>query len=132
MDGSLTRQVQSKVSQTPNKSKWAWKAFSRLRALSSRMTDQPQVETEELRFGPMGKIAVLALSAFPGVSNAYFTFILAFTFVVKHVFRAFQQHFPSCRFIRVLDDLHIKNNQMCIHVFFICARIEVLYLIEVP
>lgn len=27
MDGSLTRQVQSKVSQILNKSKWAWKAF---------------------------------------------------------------------------------------------------------
>lgn len=127
MDGSLTRQVQSKVSQILNKSKWAWKAFSRLRALSSRMTDQPQVETEELRFGPMGKIgAVLALNAFPGVSNAYFNFILASTFVVKHVFRALQQHFLSCRVIRVLDDLHIKKSNGHTKILLICVRIEVL------
>lgn len=117
MDGSLTGQVQSKVSQILNKSKRAWKAFSRLRVLSSRMTDQPQVETEELRFSPMGKIAaVLALNALPGVSNAYFTFILASTFVVKHAFRALQQHFVSCRLFRVLDDLRIKN-QMGIQTF---------------
>lgn len=91
MDGSLTRQVQSKVSQILNKSKWAWKAFSRLRALSSMMTDQSQVETEELRFAPMGRIAaVLALNTFPGVSNAYFSFISASTVVVKHAFRALQ------------------------------------------
>lgn len=127
MDGSLTRQVQRKVSQILNKSKWAWKDFSRLRALSSRMTEQPQVETEELRFGLMGKIAaVLALNAFPGVSKAYFTFILGSTFVVKHAFRALQQHFLSCRLIRVVDDLHIKNNQKHIHILLICLRIEVL------
>lgn len=84
MDGSLARQVQSKVSQILNKSKWVWKACSRL-----RMTDQAQVETEESKFGPMGKVAaVLALTAFPGVSNTYFTFILVFTLVVKHAFRA--------------------------------------------
>lgn len=97
MDGSLTRQVQSKVSQILNKSKWAWKAFSRLRALSSRTTDQSQVEAEEIRFGPVGRIAaVLALKAFPGVSNAYFSFILASTVVVKHALRALHQYFLSC------------------------------------
>lgn len=56
MDGNLTRQVQSKVSQILNKSKGTWKAFSLLRALSSRMTDQAQVEAEELRFGHTGEI----------------------------------------------------------------------------
>lgn len=118
MDGSLTRQVQSKVSQILNKSKWAWKAFSRLRALSSRMTDQPQVETEELSFGPMGKIAaVLALNTFPGASNAYFIFILASAFIVKHVFRALQQNFVSCRLIRVFDDLHIKKKIKYTYIF---------------
>lgn len=100
MDGSLTRQVQSKVSQILNKSNWAWKAFSRLRALSPRMTDQSQVETEEIRFGPVGRIAaVLALNAFPGVSNAYFTFISASSVVVKHALRVLHQHFLSCRLI---------------------------------
>lgn len=56
MDGNLMRQVQSKVSQILNKSKGTWKAFSLLRALSSRMTDQAQVEAEELRSGHMGEI----------------------------------------------------------------------------
>lgn len=54
-DGNLTRQVQSKVSQILNKSKGAWKAFSLLRALSSRMTDQAQVEAEDLRIGHVGR-----------------------------------------------------------------------------
>lgn len=38
MDAGLPGQVQSKASQTGNKSKRAWKAASRLRALSSRTT----------------------------------------------------------------------------------------------
>lgn len=62
------------------------------------MTDQSQVEAEELRFGPKGRIA--ALNAFPGVSNTYFSFILASAVVVKHAFRALQQHFSffqACR-----------------------------------
>lgn len=55
MDGNLMRQVQSKVSQILNKSKETWKAFSLLRALSSRMTDRAQVEAEELRFSHIGE-----------------------------------------------------------------------------
>lgn len=43
--------------------------------------------------------AVLALNALPGVSQAYFTFTLASTFVVKQAFRALQQQFRSCRLI---------------------------------
>lgn len=55
MVGNLMGQVQSKVSQILNKSKGAWKAFSLLKALSPRMTDQAQVEAEDLRFGHMGR-----------------------------------------------------------------------------
>lgn len=70
--------------------------------------EQPQVDTEERSLAPAGRFAALALRAFPGVSNAYFTFILASAFVVKHAFRALQQPFPSCRLIKVLDDLRLK------------------------
>lgn len=74
------------------------------------MTDQSQVETEELRFGPAGRAAaVLALNAFPGVSNAYFSFILASTVVVKQGLRAPHQHFFSLICLSGdPNDLHIK------------------------
>lgn len=55
MVGNLMGKVQSKVSQILNKSKGAWKALSLLKALSSRVTDQAQVEAEDLRFGHMGR-----------------------------------------------------------------------------
>lgn len=75
MDGNLMRQVQSKVSQILNKSKGTWKALSLLgRSLSSRMTDQAQVEAEELRSGHMGEIGgrLSAVNAFPGVPAIHF------------------------------------------------------------
>ena len=79
MVGNLLGQVQSKVSQILNKSKGAWKAFSLLKALSSRMTDQAQVEAEDLRFWSHGEksesVAVSAVTTFPGVSAGHFTFI---------------------------------------------------------
>lgn len=56
MVGSLMGKVQSKVSQILNKSKKAWKAFCLLKALSSRVTDQAQVEAEDWRFGHMGRM----------------------------------------------------------------------------
>lgn len=55
MVGNLMGKVQSKVSQILNKSKGAWKAFSLLKALSCRVTDQAQVEAEDLEFGHMGR-----------------------------------------------------------------------------
>lgn len=55
MVGNLMGQVQSKVSQILNKSKEVWKAFCLLKALSSRVTDQAQVEAEDLRFGHRGR-----------------------------------------------------------------------------
>lgn len=55
MVGNLMRQVQSEVSQILNKSKGVLKALSLLRALSSRMTDQAQVEAKEFRFGHVGR-----------------------------------------------------------------------------
>lgn len=47
MDAGLPGQVQSKVSQTRNKSKRAWKAVSRLRALSSRTTSHRWTQKNE-------------------------------------------------------------------------------------
>lgn len=55
MVGNLMRQVQCEVSQILNKSKGVLKALSLLRALSSRMTDQAQVEAAEFRFGHEGR-----------------------------------------------------------------------------
>lgn len=86
------------------------------------MTDQSQVETEELRFGPAGRVAaVLALNTFPGASNAYFSFILASTVVVKQGLRAPHQHFfPLICLSGDPKDLHIKMNQKQV---FCCSEL---------
>lgn len=77
------------------------------------MTDQSQVETEELRFGRAGRTAaVLALNAFPGVSHAHFSFLLASAVVVKQGLRALHSVFsPPYLLVRAPNDLHIKMNQ---------------------
>lgn len=60
--GNLMGQVQSKVSQILNKSKEAWKAFSPLKALSSSVSAQAQVEVEDLMFDHMGRNLRVELS----------------------------------------------------------------------
>lgn len=72
MVGNLMGQVQSKVSQILNKSKEVWKAFCLLKALSSRLTDQAQVEAEDFKVWSQGEklenVAVSAVATFPGHS----------------------------------------------------------------
>lgn len=77
MVGNLVGQVQSKVSQILNKSKGAWKAFPVLKALISRVTDQAQVEAEDLvTWGEIGECSCLSCDYIPRCLCCTFHFCL--------------------------------------------------------